>query len=261
MKYARVDGQRQEALPNMTGECPYCGKPMVARCGGVRIRHWAHKGPLLCDPWWENETPWHRAWKDEFPADRQEIIHLAENGERHIADVETHDGWVIEFQHSSIKGDERRSREIYYQSLIWVVDGRARKRDEAQFLRTWANVEWRDPLSSKRRIPSPQGALFRDWAGSRAHVFFDFGERTLWWLYPESDDVRAYVQYVSRSQFVRIHREKHTHGPSEFDSLVENFSAFIAGYESPPSTPRPRRLAESPSHPNPRPLIRRGFRL
>ena len=51
------------------------------------------KGRRFCDPWWENETEWHRAWKDQFPADWQEIVHHAEDGEKHIADVKT-DRWL-----------------------------------------------------------------------------------------------------------------------------------------------------------------------
>jgi hypothetical protein len=262
MKFALANGQRQEAQPNLSGECLYCGRPMVARCGEVRVWHWAHKGHHLCDPWQENETKWHRAWKDQFPADWQEVVHHAEDGERHIADVKTGDGWLMEFQHSYIRPDERRSREAFYQSLIWVVDGARRKGDIAQFSRAWDKGESPDPLSSKRRILSPEGALLRDWAGSRAHVFFDFGDaRLLWWLFPESDDIRAYVQHISRAQFLRVHRERHAHGPSEFDLLVQNFNAFIARYETPPSTPRPRRLTEIPPPPNRSPIIRRSFRL
>ena len=113
MKFALAHGQRQEAQPNLSGECPGCGRPMVARCGEVRVRHWAHKGRRHCDPWWENETEWHRGWKDRFPADWQEIVHPDGDGERHIADVKTGDGWVIEFQHSYIKPEERRSREAF----------------------------------------------------------------------------------------------------------------------------------------------------
>ncbi len=262
MKFALANGQRREAEPNLSGACPVCGRPMVARCGEVRVRHWSHKGRRLCDPWWENETEWHRAWKDQFPGDWQEVVCYAEDGERHIADVKTHAGWVIEFQHSNIRPDERRSREAFYQSLIWVVDGRRRERDVRQFSSAWATGESRYPLLLKRRISSPKGALLRDWAGSRAHVFFDLGdEGALWWLFPESDDMRAYVQHVSQAQFLRIHREKWADGSSEFDSLVENFGAFIADYEPPPPTPRPRRSTEIPPHPNRSPMIRRSFRL
>jgi competence protein CoiA len=46
---------------------------------------------------------------------------------KHIADVRTIGGWVIEFQHSTLNPDERRSREKFYQRLIWVVDGTKRK--------------------------------------------------------------------------------------------------------------------------------------
>jgi hypothetical protein len=262
MKYALANGQRQEAQPNLSGECLGCGRAMVARCGEVRVHHWAHRGRRLCDPWWENETEWHRAWKDQFPSAWQEFVQHAPDGERHIADVKTHDGYVIEFQHSHIRPDERRSREAFYQSLIWVVDGMRRERDVAQFARAWTSGESRNPLSSKRRLSSPEGALLRDWTGSRAHVFFDFGDgQPLWWLFPESDDMRAYVQHISRAQFVRVHLEKHAHGPSEFDSLVQNFCAFIADYESPPHRPRPPRLPEVFPYPGRLPMIRRRFRL
>jgi competence protein CoiA len=256
MKFAVVNGKRQEPQPGLEGQCPSCGRPMVAKCGEVRVAHWAHKGHRACDLWWENETEWHRVWKDQFPVDWQEVPHRAEDGERHIADVKTHDGWFIEFQHSHIGSDERLAREGFYQSLIWVVDGIRRERDVFQFSKAWANGESRDPLSSKRRISSPGGALLRDWGGSRAHVLFDFGHGRLWWLFPESDNVRAYVH----DQFVRIHREKHARGPSAFESLVENFSAFIAHYESPPRAPQPRRSTEIPSPPNRR-LIQRSYRL
>jgi hypothetical protein len=262
MKFADVNGQRQEAQHGLLGSCSGCLQPMVAKCGQVRIWHWAHLGRRDCDRWWESETKWHRDWKDQFPADWQEIAHPAGDGERHIADVKTHDGWVLEFQHSHLRSEERRAREAFYQSLIWVVDGLRRGRDLAQFSRAWTRGESRHPLSSKRRISAPDSALFRDWAGSPAHVFFDFGDgQALWWLFPESDDKRAYVQLISRAQFVRIHRERHTHAPSEFDSLVQNFSAFIACYESPPPTRRPLRLTEMLPHPNRRPMIQRGFRL
>jgi hypothetical protein len=44
---------------------------------------------------------------------------------------------------------------------------------------------------------------------------------------------------------------------------VENFSAFIAHYESPPPTPtpRPRRVREIAPPPNRIPMIRRRFRF
>lgn len=87
----------------MRGLCPYCGSEVIAKCGRIKIWHWAHKGMSSCDPWWENETEWHRTWKNHFPLEWQEqIARDPISGETHIADVKTPHGLVIEFQHSSI---------------------------------------------------------------------------------------------------------------------------------------------------------------
>jgi competence protein CoiA len=114
MKYALVNGQRQEAQPNLSGECPSCASPMVEKCGEIRTKHWAHLGKRVCDTWWENETGWHRAWKGRFRTDWQEVIHSTENGEKHIADVKIDQGWVLEFQHSHLDPEERRARDAFY---------------------------------------------------------------------------------------------------------------------------------------------------
>jgi hypothetical protein len=67
---------------------------MIAKCGQIRVWHWAHRAIRTCDPWWEPETKWHRDWKNQFPEDWQERIHKSEAGERHIADVKTDFGVV-----------------------------------------------------------------------------------------------------------------------------------------------------------------------
>jgi hypothetical protein len=262
MKFSIVNEVRQEAQPGASGQCPLCGQAMIAKCGEIKIWHWAHKGLRTCDTWWENETEWHRSWKGKFPLEWQEVIHFDEGGEKHIADVKTQDGWVIEFQHSNISSEESRSREVFYRSLIWVVDGMRRKKDLAQFSRSWASGHSYVPISSKRRLDSPKGALLQDWLGSSSHVFFDFGgEQTLWWLFPQSNESRAYVQPISRAQFIRALLERSAPGAGEFDSLVENFCAFIAHYETPPQTFRPMRLAENRPVAVRMPIARRRFRL
>ena len=88
------------------------------------MHHWAHARRQNCDPWWENETPWHREWKSLFPADCREISHTAPDGEVHRADIKTPTGIVIEVQHSSMTDEERLSRESFYGNLVWVIDGR-----------------------------------------------------------------------------------------------------------------------------------------
>jgi len=118
MKFAVVSDQRIEATPEAKGECPGCGDPVIAKCGKQKIWHWAHKGTRTCDPWWEPETEWHRAWKANFPNVQQEVRHQdTETGEWHIADVKVASGLVLEFQHSAISAQEIESREAFYNDL------------------------------------------------------------------------------------------------------------------------------------------------
>ena len=183
MKYALVNNERQEARPGLDGRCPSCDDSTIAKCGKIKIHHWAHKGKLMCDPWWENETEWHRKWKGHFPKEWQEVIHFDENSERHIADVKTDHGLVIEFQHSAIKTEERHSREFFYKNMIWFVDGTRRKNDKNCFI---SHVESSGiiDVSREERILIRFGKcpLLRDWWESTFPVFFDLGENRLWVL-------------------------------------------------------------------------------
>jgi competence protein CoiA len=234
MKFALVNGQRQEAQPNLSGECNVCGRPMIARCGEVRVRHWAHKGGRLCDPWWENETEWHRAWKNQFPADWQEISHRAEDGELHIADVKTDRGWVIEFQHSYLKPEERRSRESFYPKLIWVVNGTRRQRDRPQLISAWNEGVPVGVNLPVRRIFSDDCVLLREWGGSNAPAFFDFGELdVLWWLFAKSTNGSAYVGPFPRAVFIASHCGGATEEAARaFDDFVNTFPKQLAELES-----------------------------
>ena len=115
-------------------------------------------------------------------------------------------GRVIEFQHSYIKPDERRSREAFYRPMDWVVDGLRRKRDQPQFAAAVrsARVVRHRPLTPA--IPANKGALLRDWGGSRWEVFFGFGGPRLWLLQPKSRDGMAYVSPVPRAKYIKVRR-------------------------------------------------------
>ena len=132
MRFALSNNERIEPSKGAKGLCPCCGSELVAKCGEIKVHHWSHK--KKCDDhWWENETEWHRNWKNQFPKEWQEIIQRDESGEKHIADVKTSSGWTIEFQHSAISKEERDSRDYFYNKLIWIVDGTRRKTDFEQF--------------------------------------------------------------------------------------------------------------------------------
>ena len=124
MQFAVVDGISIEPAPGIRGNCRFCQAEMIAKCGRHKIWHWAHKSRMHCDPWWEPETEWHREWKNCFPSEWHEIIQVDPvTGEKHIADVKTSHSLVIEFQHSTISPVELKSREEFYNNMVWIVDG------------------------------------------------------------------------------------------------------------------------------------------
>ena len=232
-RFADVNGQRQEARPGLSGTCPICGAPFVAKCGEERIWHWAHQGTRFCDPWWENKTEWHRKWQAQFPDSWQEIVHRADDGTKHIADIKTEHGWVIEFQHSYLRPEERRSRDAFYRKLIWVVDGTRRKRDVAQLLNAWKEGVHVGTNSPLRSASSDNCTLLREWAGRNAPVFFDLGEvQLLWWLVATSANGLTYLAPYSRTKFIENHDVGATEKAREFAQFVNDIPKLVGNYES-----------------------------
>ncbi|MBA1154933.1 competence protein CoiA [Microvirga mediterraneensis] len=216
MQYALVNRVRQEAEPKLRGTCPNCGAEVVAKCGQKRIWHWSHLGKLECDRWWEPETEWHRAWKALFPKEWQEVIHVAADGERHIADVKNDKGVVIEFQHSPLDPEERLSREKFYGTMVWVVDGMRYKRDLSAFREAVAEgyIVNDSPLCLDPRTRA--AAMVRRWAPLRHHVFIDFGdedfqiagfqppEKVLWQFLFNRATGKVVIAAVTRESFMKF---------------------------------------------------------
>ena len=215
MKFALIDNNRVEATKGAKGLCPCCGSELIAKCGEVYADHWAHKGKRNCDPWWE-ETEWHRSWKGYFPFEWQEVVHVDKNGEKHIADVKTNEEWVLEFQHSPIKPEERSSRNAFYSKIVWIVDGLRRERDKSQFqnvLNGSTGVIWGNITIHRVCIPA-ESKLLNEWLSSGVPVFFDFQESKdlkhsrLWFLIPKTSNNIAYLIPFSGSNFIEVHNNK-----------------------------------------------------
>ena len=190
MHFALVDNNRVEASPNLKGLCPYCMQDVIAKCGTQKIWHWAHRNKMTCDNWWEPETEWHRTWKNNYPADWQEISLLDERtGEKHIADVRTAHNLVIEFQHSHIDPQERTSRENFYRNMVWVVDGARLKRDYPRFLRE--KKEFRKTEKPGIFLVNfPNECFPSTWLESSVPIIFDYkGSETI----ENKNDVRNHL--------------------------------------------------------------------
>jgi competence protein CoiA len=215
MRYALVSGERVEASAEARGTCPRCNGEVIAKCGTHRVSHWAHRGIRNCDSWAEKETGWHRAWKNNFLAECQEFIqHDEQSGEKHIADVRTLHGVVIEFQHSHLDPLERAARERFYGNMVWVVDGTRLRRDYPRF------NKGKDDLRPTK-MPGyflhsfPDECFPAMWLDSSVPVIFDFRgidenqpldefRDTLWCLLPGRAERSAVVVGMSREQFVEV---------------------------------------------------------
>jgi competence protein CoiA len=213
MKFALIDNIKVTAIKGAKGLCTICGSELVAKCGNLKVNHWAHKSIRNCDPWWENETEWHRDWKNHFTNDWQEVVLTDEiTGEKHIADILSPYGLVIEFQHSHIHPIERTMRERFYKNMVWVVDGTRLKRDYPRFLKA------KDSFRSTNK----QGHFLVDfieecfpstWLDSSVPVIFDFKgtdvivdqkdwRNHLYFLYPKSKAKESIVAIISRLSLI-----------------------------------------------------------
>ena len=83
-----------------------------------------------------------------------------------------------------------------------------------------------------RRAFSDKCVLLREWAGSHAPIFFDFGEEVLWWLFSKSPNGPVYVAPFSRTDFIEIHRGGASQKAHDFEELVKDLSELVAHYES-----------------------------
>jgi competence protein CoiA len=211
MKYAIVNDQRAEPSRAAKGTCPACGSEMIARCGKIRINHWAHKSKQNCDPWWEKETAWHREWKNCFDAEWQEVVHRDEiTGEIHIADVTTPHGWNIEIQHSPMDDEERKARNSFYKKIAWVIDGTRRKTDIDQLNRLLTNgVPLKTKFPTVAVNPDNKNRLLTEWHNKDSLVFFDFRQsdrnrqRIIWFALPKLKPEDAYIPAFTNYLFLQ----------------------------------------------------------
>jgi competence protein CoiA len=214
MKFALVNGQKVEASKGTNGFCQNCGAEMIAKCGEFKVSHWAHRRIRQCDTWWETETEWHRKWKGKFPDNWQEVVHFDETtGEKHIADVRTDKGLVIEFQHSHITPLERRQREDFYKNMIWIVDGTRLQRDFPRFIKArndCVNID--NPMIFG--IEFADECFPRNWLDSNVPVIFDFlgvatmdsngiGKELLYCIFPVKLGWLTVFAEISRNALVK----------------------------------------------------------
>ncbi len=216
MQYALVNGVRSQAQKGLEGVCELCNSKVIAKCGDIVVHHWSHYTIKDCDKWWESETIWHRDWKNRFPEDYREVIFKNDSTkEIHRADIYTPAGLTVEFQHSFISNDERVSRELFYNNLIWVVDGCRRTNDYKRFQKKshYLSSYYKDKKDIFQ-VSNIEELFPSDWINSSVPVIIDFKSITdsiefastkgfLFCLFPQRVGLTAIVAKVSVKSFIK----------------------------------------------------------
>lgn len=244
MQYSLVDRVRVRPSPKGRGACPACDKPTIAKCGSQIVWHWAHDRAAHCDRWWESETKWHLEWKARFPEEWQEVLKVdGSTSERHIADIVTSRGMVIELQNSPIPERELKARETFYRRMMWIVNaepfatsfslgkalphpdnpfadaiaiGKSLRRDRApassrrcRWERTPGLLERPNQPEAPKERPYLGYHLFtwrrprKVWLNATCPVFLDFGADDLLWLCTHPATTRPCVRLVSKQALIR----------------------------------------------------------
>ncbi len=183
MKYALVDGVKSEATRGIHHEkkcvCLECGVAVVAKCGEHREKHWAHVNGEDC--WYSKKemSEWHRHWQDQFDEEWREVpVVNTELNKKHVADVKTEDGLVIEFQRSPISPVEQNAREDFYgyRNMIWIVNGNVSKRDLKRIMdrdSCFQSIR-KDRAYRMLKVSRTEEILPPNWVDRKVPVFLDF---------------------------------------------------------------------------------------
>ncbi len=240
MQIALVNNKRTLPSPKLKGKCPVCGQDVIAKCGKYRRFHWAHKSKENCDSWKEHETDWHIDWKNRFPAEWQEIIHTDPvTREKHVADVKTSYGMVLEFQHSHIDPKERESREYFYRNMVWIVDGTRLKKDKTRFEQALLKIKPFSQNNNLRTIENYEKVFPKDWLDSQTFVFMDYGTDQLLCIFPNKHENQLVLAFIEKEKFVEWSKQNLL-----IQILQSNFQKL---YPPPPAVPvvspvRPRNI-------------------
>lgn len=204
MLYALVNGQREEATETgQRAHCPICNEAVIARCGETNMNHWAHEKDESCDVWYESETEWHKNWKLTFALDRREAI-IKKDGKRHIADILTEKGVVVELQNSPISKAVIRQREQFYgENMLWIINGRDFKDN---FHISAYNPYYRSKGSSLPEFGFYWKHARRTWKNVQRPVFIDFGDPLLYWITEGMGTSGGTGRYVEKEAFLKKYR-------------------------------------------------------
>ena len=180
-RYALLDGVKTDILDAPRGShgiCPSCGDELISKQGEMNAWHWAHKNGHVCDKWYEPKGAWHCWWQNQFDKAWQEVVIVKKGDDgqeiKHVADICTDEGWIIEFQYSSIRPEMIRARETFYKKMVWVVSG-TRLESDLKKGRALFELSFKEFVDGVLfAVLANGGAFNKHWRTANKPVFFDF---------------------------------------------------------------------------------------
>jgi len=171
MRYAILNNSRVEAKTEYREQkciCPECNAEVIPVCGNTYAHHWRHKVKTDCILEYTPMTPWHKAWQNQFDDSCREIVHFDEiTKEKHVADIKTQNGIIVELQHSAISIEERVSREKFYKNMIWIIDGR-------KYYEKFKKIKYKQINQYQFICLNPNEGFPSEWLNCSVPIYFDY---------------------------------------------------------------------------------------
>lgn len=221
MKFAIVgNNKHQRPTKGVKGFCPVCGEEVLAKCGNIKAHYWSHLANSKC-VYKGNKGEWHLSWQNEFPDDWQEVLLInPENGEKNLADVRSPKGFILEFQHSHIKEEEKTAREQFYKNMCWVVDGLNWIKIRSYFENRYKDKAEENIVEKFQIDRYDYETIFSFvWASSAVPIFYDFYDKNsvadqekwqnyLYCCFPYKKFIGFQVVPIKRQDFLVIAKEE-----------------------------------------------------
>ncbi|MBB3697737.1 hypothetical protein KMW28_06070 [Flammeovirga yaeyamensis] len=206
MFYALVDNKKVEAFPKGKGICPSCNSEVIAKCGEIKVWHWAHTKEGNCDSWSEPETMWHKNWKLTFGIETNEVK-ISKGDKWHIADIKSINNVIIELQNSPIQREIIREREEFYgERMLWIING---EKFKDNFHISDYDVDLYSWALPNNKISNKEGIKFftwfypkTSWKDSKRNVFIDFNDGYLFWVKKGIGEKKGQGKFIIKEQFI-----------------------------------------------------------
>lgn len=158
-----------------------------------------------------------------FGKENSEII-ICKEGKKHIADIKTKKGIIIELQNSKISYDTIKVREEFYGvEMLWIVNAR---KFEKNFIRTefenqiydtyskefeyYAKIngftpKYKPSIGTKKELRFKWQRPHESWTSSQRNVYFDLGDDILFCITEGIGEGKGKGYEISKLEFIRKH--------------------------------------------------------